>query len=180
MKHVLGSAPRLLAVVATLTTGVAAIKPAHAAAVVLEGTPPAATAVPSRHMVYAELGGKAGLWGLGYELSLSPRFVVGAAASYLVLDGQRIASLSPYAGAYLLGARGRHRWFVHGGPALVRVTTPSPVPEWDGTSTTGVGVEVSSGYEHRRGALSLRGFAMVAAGRGGVAPWAGMTIGFAL
>ena len=132
------------------------------------------------HAVYAEVLGKAGPWGLGYELSLSPRFAVGVAASYVILDDQRVTTVAPYLGAVLAGTGGRHRWFVQGGPEFVRVHTPSPVPEWDGATTSGIGVELSSGYEYRRGPFFLRGYAMVSAGRGGVAPWAGTTVGWAL
>lgn len=110
---------------------------------------PAVTAAagrPRAHALYLELLGKGGLWGVGWDVRLGARLGVGAAASFYVLDGQRVLSLSPYLAAVPFGGR-RHRWFVHAGPQLVRVSTPSPVPEWPGTSTTGVGAEVSSGYE---------------------------------
>ena len=60
----------------------------------------------------------------------------------------------------------------------MRVATRSPVPEWDGDRTTGVGAELSSGWEYRRGVL-VRVYGMVAAGKGGAAPWLGSSIGWA-
>ena len=130
------------------------------------------------HAAYVELFGKGGLWGVGYDAQFDRRFAAGLAASFYVIDGQRVLSASPYVAAYLLGG-GRHRWFLHAGPQLVRVTTPSPVPEWPGTSKTGVGAEVSSGYEYRHGVL-VRVFGMASLGRGGVAPWMGVSLGWSL
>lgn len=129
------------------------------------------------HAVYLELLGKGGLWGVGYDLQLGGRFGVGGTVSYTVLDDQRLFTVSPYLAAYPLGGR-RHRWFVHAGPQLVHLSTPSPVPEWSGTSSTGVGVEVSTGYEYRA-RLLVRTFVMGVAGQGGVAPWLGVSIGWA-
>jgi hypothetical protein len=76
-----------------------------------------------------------------------------------------------------MGVR-RHRLFVDVGPQVIRVSTPSPVPEWMGTSSTGIGAQASVGYE-RRGPLLVRVFAMVAAGENGVAPWLGVDVGAA-
>lgn len=129
-----------------------------------------------RQAAYLELFGKGGLGGVGYDVELLDRLGVGAVASFYVLDDQRVLSLSPYAGTYLLGGL-RHRWFVHGGPQLVRVSIRSTVPEWSGTTSTGLGAELSSGWEYRHRVL-LRVFAMVTAGKGGVAPWMGVSIGW--
>jgi hypothetical protein len=137
-----------------------------------------APAAPTRrpHAVYAELFGKGGLWGLGYDYRFG-RFGAGAALSVTVLDSQRVFSLSPYA-SFALATRGPHEWFVHAGPQLVRVETPSPVPEWDGTSSTGVGAQLSSGWEYRPAPWLLRTYMMVTAGKGGVAPWLGVDLGW--
>ncbi len=135
-----------------------------------------AVADEDRHVVYADLLGKGGLYGIAYELALSQRFAVGAAVSLYAVDGQSVASLSPYLSWY--PARGeRHGWFVHAGPQLVRVRSRSPVPEWEGDRTTGIGVELSSGYEYRRTAV-FRVYGMAAAGRGGIGPWLGTSIGW--
>ena len=130
------------------------------------------------HAAYVELFGKGGLWGVGYDAQFHEHLAVGAAASFYVIDGQRVFSVSPYLAAYPLG-EGRHRWFLHAGPQLVRVSTPSPVPEWDGTSSTGIGGELSSGYEYRHGLL-VRVFAMGTIGKGGLAPWLGVSLGWSL
>jgi hypothetical protein len=135
-----------------------------------------AIADEDRHVVYADLLGKGGLYGIAYELVLSQRLAAGAAVSLYGADGQTVASLSPYLAWY--PARGeRHGWFVHAGPQLVHVATRSPVPEWEGDRATGLGLEVSSGYEYRRAAL-FRIYGMAAAGRGGIAPWLGTSIGW--
>ena len=129
-----------------------------------------------RHALYAELLGKGGLWGVGYDIALSPRFAAGAALSIYRLGDQEVHSLSPYLAWYPL--RGEHHgWFLHGGPQLVRVITRSPVPEWDGDRASGVGAEVSTGWEYRRGVL-VRVYGLVAAGKGGVGPWLGASVGW--
>lgn len=129
------------------------------------------------HAIYVEALGKGGLWGLGYGHELSPRWALGAVASAWTLDGQRVYSASPFVTLYPLGTA-RHRVFVDAGPQVVRVSTPSPVPEWMGTSSTGVGGQLSLGYE-RRGPLLVRVFAMSAIGHNGVAPWVGVDMGAA-
>jgi hypothetical protein len=96
----------------------------------------------------------------------------------MVMDGERVTSFSPYAAIYPLGGP-RHRWFVQAGPQVVHLTRPSPVPEWPGTSSTGVGAELSTGYELRSRVL-FRAFAMGTAGQGGVSPWLGVSLGVTL
>lgn len=147
------------------------------------GAPASSTvaSAPSRtsaHAIYVELLGKGGLWGLGYDYQFHPRVGVGAAGSYYVLDGQRVLDFSPYLVGYVLGTH-RHRWFLQGGPQFSYVQTPSPVPEWPGSSTTGVGAELCSGYEYRHGFL-LRLFGMVTVGKGGTAPWMGISLGWSI
>jgi hypothetical protein len=130
-----------------------------------------------RHSVYVEALGKGGLWGLGYGYQLSKRWAVGGVVSGFALDGQRVYSASPFVTLYPLGTE-RHRLFVDAGPQVVHVSTPSPVPEWMGTSSTGIGGQVSIGYE-RHGPLLVRVFAMGNAGKNGVAPWIGVDMGAA-
>lgn len=164
---------------------VAATAPAISAARADEPSTPAAVAKsvapapqPRRHALYLELLGKGGLWGVGYDYTLTPRFALGGTASYYVLDGEHVVSLSPYAALYPLANR-RHRWFVHAGPQVVHLERPSPVPEWPGTRSTGVGAEVSTGYELRTRVL-VRAFAMGTVGKNGFAPWIGGSVGFTL
>lgn len=128
------------------------------------------------HAVYLELLGKGGLWGFGYDYRVNGWLGAGLTGSFSVVDGQRVLGLSPYLAAYPLGS-GRHRGFLHLGPQLFHVSTPSPVPEWTGTSSTGLGAEASAGYEYRDGIL-VRVYAMAAAGKDGVAPWLGVSIGW--
>lgn len=129
-----------------------------------------------RHAVYAELFGKGGLWGLGYDAQLTNHIAIGAVASYYVLGGDRYTTVAPYVAVYPVGDR--HRWFVQLGPQLGHRTTPSPVPEWDGMSESALGGELSSGYEYRRGVL-LRVYVMGAIGDRFV-PWLGASVGWTL
>jgi hypothetical protein len=131
-----------------------------------------------RHALSIELFGRGGLWGVGYDYLVNPRLALGATASFFAVDGERVTTLSPYVGVYPLGGR-HHRWFVQGGPRLVRLVRPSPVPEWPGMSTTGVGGALASGYEYR-GRLLVRAFGMATAGKGGVRPWLGVSLGVTL
>ena len=128
--------------------------------------------------LYVELLGKGGLWGLGYDRELTPRLGIGVAASFYILDGEQLTSISPYVAVRLLGGP-HHAWFAHGGPQLVHEHIRSPVPEWDGTSSTGIGAEMSSGYEYRDHVL-FRAFAMITVGRGRPAPGAGVSLGWTL
>ncbi|MBA3542500.1 MAG: hypothetical protein H0T79_22990 [Deltaproteobacteria bacterium] len=131
-----------------------------------------------RHALYVEAGGKGGLWGLGYDLRLARWVSVGVVASYTVLDGQRVGSVTPHVALYPIGGA-HHRLFVDAGPNVIRMTTPSPVPEWDGTSETGVGLTASTGYEYRNRFL-FRAYGMANAGPNGVTPWFGMSVGWVL
>lgn len=131
-----------------------------------------------RHALYVEALGKGGVYGIGYDLQLRGWLGVGAVASVVPLDGQRVYSLTPYVSVYPVG-RGRHRWFVDAGAQLNRLVTPSPVPEWDGESETGIGGEISTGYEYR-GPMFVRAYGMGVVGKNGVAPWFGLSIGFTL
>ena len=133
---------------------------------------------PHRHAAYLELLGKGGLWGVGYDYLVWPRLAVGGTVSYYPPDREYVMSVSPYAAIYPLGGR-RHRWFVQLGPQVVRLARPSPVPEWPGQSSTGVGAELSSGYELRTRVL-FRAFAMGTVGKGGAAPWLGVSLGVTL
>jgi hypothetical protein len=130
----------------------------------------------SRHAVYVELLGRGGLWGAGYDYAILPRLALGAIGAFQVHDGERLTTFSPYLTWYPLGS-GHHRLFAQGGPQVVHLATPSPVPEWDGKSEHGVGAQVAVGWEYRDGFL-LRTFAMATAGKGGAAPWVGVNLGW--
>jgi hypothetical protein len=139
----------------------------------------AATAPAARRVaIYGEALGKGGPWGIGVDVSLGRRLGIGAVGSFVPLDGQRLLVLSPYLSVYPLGGA-RHRWFVDAGPQLINLATPSPVPEWKGTSSTGLGGEVSSGYEYR-GRVFVRAYGMAVIGKHGPAPWLGLSMGWSL
>jgi hypothetical protein len=130
-----------------------------------------------RHAIYVDLLGRAGLWGIGYDFRPRRWLAIGAAASYYSLDGDRFTTLAPYAALYSL-VRGPHAAFVQLGPDLVRRRTPSPVPEWDGMTTTRLGAELCAGYEYRRGVL-VRAYAMASQGDH-LVPWLGISLGWTL
>jgi hypothetical protein len=127
--------------------------------------------------IYVDALGKGGLWGLGYDLRLTPRFVVGAVGSMYVLGGDRFTTFSPYVGVYPI-AGAHHGWFAHVGPQLQWRTTASPGPEWSGMTTSGIGAELSSGYEYRNHVV-LRLYGMAAVGAR-VVPWVGASFGWSL
>lgn len=147
--------------------------PAHADELHAEAASPAA---PSHHLVYAELLGKAGVYGVGYEFTLSPRLAVGAAASYASVRDQQVATLSPYLHVSIV--RGAH----HGlygelGAVVAHSRIPSPVDDWDGMANTGAGGIASLGWERASRHLVLRASGSVVVGGGGVAPWLGLAVG---
>jgi hypothetical protein len=129
------------------------------------------------HGIYLELFGKGGLWGLGYDHRLHRRIAIGAVGSYARLDGQRVLSLSPYLGLYLVPTR-PHGWFFDVGPLGVHTWTQSPVPEWEGRSAAGIAASIATGYEYRSRVL-VRVYAQGVAGAGGMFPWAGASLGCA-
>lgn len=164
---------------ASVPAAVAPLTAAAAAAASVDTGAPAAPAHRARHAIYVEAFGRAGgVAGLGYGYQLARRVGVGAVGSIELLDGQRLYALSPFVTLYPVGGA-RHRWFVEVGPHLARLVTPSPVPEWSGTSSNGIGGQLTTGYEYRRRVLT-RVFAMVEVGRGGVAPWFGVDLGWTL
>jgi hypothetical protein len=132
---------------------------------------------PAPHALYVDVLGKAGLWGIGYDWQFRRRFAVGAAASYDSFDGDRITTLAPYVAAYPI-ERGHHRGFLQLGPSLSRRTTPSPVPEWSGMTTSRIGAELCAGYEYRNRFL-FRAYAMASQGDH-LVPWLGGSFGWTL
>jgi len=132
---------------------------------------------PSRNLFYAELGGKAGLYGIGYERTLTSRLSLGVAGSFLILRDQQITTTSPYVHATI--ARGeRHAFYAEIGATLVHSKLPSPVDDWDGMSESGGGGFASLGWERGTRHLVLRASGSIVVGEGGVAPWLGFAMGF--
>lgn len=130
-----------------------------------------------KHDVTIEALGKGGLWGVGYDYHFHHRFAVGAVGSYYQLSGDRYLTFSPYLMAYPV--RGQHfAWFAQLGPQLIHHTTPSPVPEWQGMSTTTFAGQLSSGVEFRDHII-VRLYGMISVGEHTV-PWVGASIGWSL
>ena len=157
----------VVACVLTLATAARADDGVHARAV---------AAAPSRHLVYVELLGKGGLYGVGYEHTIAPWLAFGGAASYSVLREQSVATVAPY--LHLTPVAGeRHALFTEVGAILAHTHVPSPVMGWDGYSDTGSGGYLALGWEYRRRHVVLRTSGAVVAGEGGVAPMVGFAIG---
>jgi hypothetical protein len=131
---------------------------------------------PSRHLVYFELLGKGGEYGIGYEYRLMPWLAVGAAASFAVLGDQQIATVAPYVHVTVLRYN-HHALYTELGAILAHTRIPSPVSDWKGMSDTGSGGFLSLGYEHTSKHVVIRASASVVAGEGGLGPMVGLSIG---
>ena len=70
-------------------------------------------------MIYGELLGKGGEYGLGYEHQLTDRLSLGAAGSVSILRGQQIYTAAPYVHADLLN-RGANGMFVELGAVIAQ------------------------------------------------------------
>ena len=128
-----------------------------------------------RHVVVAEAFGKLGLYSLGYEIQLHRWVSAGAAGAFWIASGRRVFASSAYLGTG--GAlAGPHRWFVQLGPELVHEREPA-VGSFDGLSDTGLGGQLTAGYEYRRDRYLIRGHAVLTFGSGGLVPWAGVSVG---
>jgi hypothetical protein len=141
--------------------------------------PQAASAEESKqHLVYGEVLGKAGLYGLGYEHTLNGRLSLGGAVSYAMLNDQQVATIAPYLHVRIFGHR--NSFFGEVGGVFARSHLPSPVMGWDGMTESGVGALTSLGWERRTEHLVLRASASLVMGTGGIAPMLGFMIGVPL
>ncbi|MFN0253440.1 MAG: hypothetical protein ACKV2T_41610 [Kofleriaceae bacterium] len=131
---------------------------------------------PSRNLFYGELGGKAGLYGVGYERMLTSRVSLGVAASYVELRDQQITTVAPYAHATIVRGT-RHAMFAELGATFVHSRLPSPVDDWGGMNDSGGGGFASLGWERATRHLVLRTSGSIVVGEGGLAPWLGFAIG---
>src|SRR5689334_14712511 len=88
-------------------------------------------AADERTLVYGELLGKGGPWGVGVEHPITSQLALGAVASFAPIRGQQLYTLAPYLHVTL------RRW-LYGelGAVIVHSRVPSPVMSWDGTSDT--------------------------------------------
>jgi hypothetical protein len=130
----------------------------------------------SRHLIYVELLGKGGAYGVGYEYTLMPWLAFGGAASFAVVTDQQIATVAPYIHA-TLRRHNQHALFTELGAILAHSRIPSPVSDWKGMSNTGSGGFLSLGYEHASKHFVVRASGSVVAGAGGLGPMVGISIG---
>lgn len=127
-------------------------------------------------VVYVEVLGKGGAYGVGYEHVLTGRLSLGVAASFISMEGQQVYTAAPYVHGTLVGSQ-RHALFTEIGAVLAHSRIPSPVMDWDGMTDTGGGGFLSAGYEYRRDWFVLRASGSVVAGEGGLGPMAGLAVG---
>ena len=109
---------RVIGLAVLASTSVASADDVHA-------TTPAPPQATRPHLVYVELLGKGGAYGLGYERAITTRLSMGAAVSFAIVRDQQIATASPYLHASLLRA-GKHALFGELGATLVHSRIPSP------------------------------------------------------
>ena len=129
-----------------------------------------------RHLIYVELLGKAGAYGLGYEYTVMPWLALGVAGSFAVVSDQQIATAAPYLHFTLLG-HNHHRMYTEIGGVLAHSRIPSPVSDWKGINNTGGGGFWSLGYEHTSKHVVVRASGSAVAGAGGLGPMIGLSIG---
>ena len=82
--------------------------------------------------------GKAGEYGIGYEIGVARQLALGVAGSFAVVRGEQIATAAPYVHVTAL-ARHDHALFAELGAVIAHTRVPSPVADWNGMSDTGGG-----------------------------------------
>ncbi len=127
------------------------------------------------NVIYAELMGKGGLYGIGYDRSILPWLGVGAAFSYYSLFGVRAMFICPYLNLYPV-AGAKNALLVQAGPEIIYLWDSSSITNWAGDSALGVGGQLSVGYEYR-GSFVFRVLFTSFIGAGGYFPWGGLTFG---
>lgn len=132
---------------------------------------------PGKNLLYIEALGKGGLYGVGYERTLTSRLSLGVVGSFAVIRAQQLTTVSPYVHGTLLRGT-RHALFTELGATFVHSRLPSPVDDWDGMSDGGGGGFASLGWERAGERVVVRTSASVVAGEGGMAPWLGVVIGY--
>lgn len=129
-------------------------------------------------LLLIEALGKAGPYGVGAEGSISPRLSLGVEGSYEHLRQQELATVVPYVHVEPL-RRGGNALFGELGVEVAYSKLESGVARWMGTSTTGVGGIASIGYERALGKKLVARIAInLLAGKGGAAPWGGISLGW--
>lgn len=127
-------------------------------------------------VIYGELLGKAGEYGVGYEHPITERLSLGGAGSIAILRGQQIFTAAPYVHVKLL-ERGANGMFVELGAVLAHSRIPSPVANWSGASATGGGGFLSLGYQRTQRWLVMRAALSAEVGEGGIGPAFGLAFG---
>ncbi|MGN6106902.1 MAG: hypothetical protein ACTHU0_17475 [Kofleriaceae bacterium] len=166
---------RVLLVAAATTCSIASAEPSITATATAKPPPERA----HKQLVYGELLGRGGPYGIGWEYAITQRLALGAVGSFAVVRDQQLFTIAPYIHATLLGGK-RHALFGELGFALVHSRLPSPVPEWEGMNESGAGGQATLGWQLSFGRFLGRLYAGAAVGQGGVAPFGGMLAGVRL
>ena len=128
-------------------------------------------------VIYGELLGKAGEYGVGYEHPITDTTL--ARRRRLGRDPARPADRHGRAvrPREICSKRGANGMFLELGAVLAHSRIPSPVMDWSGTSDTGGGGFLSLGYQRTEHWLVMRVAASAVVGEGGVAPAIGFAFG---
>ena len=130
-----------------------------------------------KNLFYAEVLGKAGLYGVGYERAITGRLSLGVAGSFAVIRDQQLTTVAPYVHTTIVRGR-RNALFSEIGAVIAHSRLPSPVDGWEGMSDTGGGGFLSFGWEYATRHVSLRASGSLVVGEGGLGPMVGLAIGF--
>jgi hypothetical protein len=132
---------------------------------------------PSSSLVYVEALGKAGPYGVGYEHAITERISLGFEGSADRLREQNLATAVPYVHVTPL-RHGPHALFGELGVEFAYSKIESGVARWMGTSSTAIGGVAAAGYQRDFGKRFVLRIALeVLAGKGGAAPWGGISFG---
>ena len=118
------------------------------------------TESPPPHQAYVSLLGKGGLYALGYQYRWEDWFSVGVATSYMRVDYESLAVVTPYFLTYPYVA-GAHALFVDTGPMFYRFHSEAPVALVSDETSYHLGVEISAGYEFTKDWFFVRPYFMV-------------------
>ncbi|MBA3538372.1 MAG: hypothetical protein H0T79_01980 [Deltaproteobacteria bacterium] len=127
-----------------------------------------------RHLVYAELRGKGGQYGIGYEYALLRPLSLGIAGSFEDADNTRRTTLAPYLHLTAL-RRGDNALFGELGAVVVREDS---LMDRMTTTTHAFDALGSVGWERTHERLVFRVTGSVLAGDSGTAVIGGLSLGF--
>ncbi len=136
------------------------------------------TALERPQSLLIELGGRAGLYSLQYDVHVASAVAIGGGVENFGVTGSSVWMFPLYVNAYF--APGPHRPYFTGGVNIAAASGPYTTTSY--FNSTGVGsVSAGLGYEYRgSNGLLFRATAYGLVAGSTVTPWAGVSIGAAL